>query len=95
MAKLQKSGAVPFAKDPTRVAKFYEVLAGLIPTHVAADIIVLESPLHQLMVHPIPPRIARTIKITQPPEPYPVHSWCCSPFIWSRAWCTSCTTRSS
>jgi hypothetical protein len=68
MAKLQKSGAVLFAKDPTRVARFYEVLAGLVPTHVAADIIVLESPAQQLMVHPIPPRIARSIKITQPPQ---------------------------
>jgi predicted enzyme related to lactoylglutathione lyase len=68
MASVQKSGAVLFAKDPERVAKFYEVVAKLTPTHVAKDIIVLESASQQLLVHPIPPRIARSITIAKPPK---------------------------
>jgi hypothetical protein len=68
MAKVQKSGAVLFAKDPLRVAKFYEAVANLTPTPVARDIIVLESASLQLMVHPLPPRIARRITIAKPPQ---------------------------
>jgi predicted enzyme related to lactoylglutathione lyase len=68
MTNIQKSGAVLFAKDPQRVAAFYEALAGLKVTHSGKDIIVLESADSQLMVHPIPARIARTIKITAPPQ---------------------------
>jgi hypothetical protein len=68
MSNIRKSGAVLFAKDPQRVARFYEVLAGLKVTHSGKDIIVLESPGHQLMVHPIAPSIARTIEITVPPK---------------------------
>ena len=67
-SRVGKPGAVLFAKDPQRVARFYEVLAGMTITHAGKDIIVLESPGHQLMVHPIPPKIARSIKITIPPQ---------------------------
>jgi predicted enzyme related to lactoylglutathione lyase len=68
MANIPKSGAVVFAKDPQRVARFYEVLAGLEITHSGKEIIVLESPGQQLMVHPIPAKLARTIDITAPPK---------------------------
>jgi hypothetical protein len=68
MSNIRKSGAVLFAKDPERVARFYEVLADLEVTHSGKDIIVLESAGHQLMVHPIAPKIARTIEITVPPK---------------------------
>ncbi len=68
MSNIRKSGAVLFAKDPQRLARFYEELAGLKITHSGKDIIVLESPGQQLLVHPIPPQIARTIKITVPPK---------------------------
>ncbi len=68
MSNIRKSGAVLFAKDPQRVARFYEALAGLTVTHAGKDIIVLESPGHQLLVHPIPPKIARTIEISVPPK---------------------------
>ncbi len=63
----QKPGAVLFAKDIARVAKFY---AGVIPMTVALerpDLIVLESAQSQLVVHPIPETIARSIEITDPP----------------------------
>jgi hypothetical protein len=68
MSNIRKSGAVLFAKDPERVARFYEVLAGMQVTHAGKDIIVLESPGSRLMVHPVPPKIARTIDITVPPK---------------------------
>jgi hypothetical protein len=68
MSNIGKCGAVLFAKDPGRVARFYQVLADLTVTHASKDIIVLESPGHQLMVHPIPTKIARTIEISVPPK---------------------------
>jgi hypothetical protein len=64
----RKSGAVLFAKNPRRVAAFYEALAGMTVTYSGKDIIVLESAASQLMVHPIPTKIARTIDITIPPQ---------------------------
>jgi predicted enzyme related to lactoylglutathione lyase len=63
-----KSGAVLFAKDPRRVAAFYEALAGMEVTHSGKDIIVLESAGSQLMVHPIPTKTARAIDTTVPPQ---------------------------
>jgi predicted enzyme related to lactoylglutathione lyase len=68
MTDIAKSGAVLFAKDPQRVAAFYEALAGLQVTHSGKDCIVLESVGSQLMVHPIAPKIARTIPIKVPAQ---------------------------
>ena len=68
MSNIHKSGAVLFAKDPRRVAAFYQALAGMKVTHSGSDIIVLESPGQQLLVHPIPAKIARGIDITVPPR---------------------------
>jgi predicted enzyme related to lactoylglutathione lyase len=64
----QKPGAVLFAKDIARVAKFY---AGVIPMTVTLerpDLIVLQSTHSQLVVHPIPAEIARSVEIADPPE---------------------------
>jgi len=69
MSNLHKSGAVLFAKDPQRLARFYEALADLEVTYAGDDIIVLESEGHQLLLHPIPARIARGLRITSPPTP--------------------------
>lgn len=68
MSNIHKSGAVLFAKDLQRVATFYQALAGMKVTHSDKDIIVLEAPGHQLVVHPIPARIARGIDIAVPPK---------------------------
>lgn len=68
MSNVHKSGAVLFAKDPQRVAAFYQELAGMKVTHSGTDVIVLESTAQQLIVHPIPPRIARGILISTPPK---------------------------
>jgi len=64
----QKAGAVLFAKDIARVAKFY---AGVVPMTIRlekSDLIVLESAQSQLVVHPVPPEVARSVEITVPPK---------------------------
>jgi hypothetical protein len=67
VSNIRKNGAVLFAKDAKRVARFYELVAGMKRTHEDPGIIVLESPGSQLVVHPIPLRIARTLTIDTPP----------------------------
>ena len=62
-----KSGAVLFGKDLPRLASFYEGVAGLSAVQVDRDVIVLESESQQLVLHSLPPRIARTIDIASPP----------------------------
>jgi predicted enzyme related to lactoylglutathione lyase len=62
-----KPGAVVFAKDLQRVAKFYEEVVLLTVTHSERDHVVLESAAIQLVVHAIPQQIAKSISITEPP----------------------------
>jgi len=62
------AGAVIFAKDLARVARFYEGVLGMQRLHAAVGHIVLESPQVQLVIHGIPARIAAGIQINQPPE---------------------------
>jgi predicted enzyme related to lactoylglutathione lyase len=64
----QKPGAVLFAKDVSRVAKFYERLVPMTAVHAEAELIVLESASFQLIVHGIPTRIAKSIPISVPPK---------------------------
>jgi predicted enzyme related to lactoylglutathione lyase len=68
MSNLPKSGAVLFAKDLPRVAKFYEGVAGLSVVHSEAEVIVLESPGQQLVLHGLPARVALAIQIGSPPK---------------------------
>ena len=68
MRDLPKPGAVLFAKDLPRLAKFYERVAGLTVVHVEAEVIVLESLNQQLVLHGVPPRVAATIEISSPPK---------------------------
>ena len=67
MANLVKSGAVIFAKDIERVARFYE---GAIPMTIMArkdGVIRLENDTVQLVIHGLPPEIAKQIEIGTPP----------------------------
>jgi predicted enzyme related to lactoylglutathione lyase len=61
-------GAVVFAKDVPRVARFYESLVPMRVVHKADDHIVLETGPVQLVVHGISARIAKKIAIEQPPR---------------------------
>lgn len=63
-----KPGAVVFAKDVQRMARFYERVLSLAVVHADADHVVLESALQQIVIHSIPKRIAAGIHITIPPE---------------------------
>lgn len=61
-------GAVLFAKDLPRVARFYEGVVGLAAVATESDHIVLELPHFQLVLHGIPQKIAASISITSPPQ---------------------------
>jgi predicted enzyme related to lactoylglutathione lyase len=61
------AGAVVFAKDLHRVAKFYEEILPMVVSHAEDDHIVLESPGSQLVVLAIPEQIAASIEISTPP----------------------------
>jgi predicted enzyme related to lactoylglutathione lyase len=67
MSTQPKYGAVLFAKDLPRVAKFYEELLSMTIIVNEVEIIVLESAAFQLVVHAIPQEIAQSIEITSPP----------------------------
>ncbi len=62
-----KAGAVLFAQNLPRVAKFYAELVPMTITLAGSDLIVLESKHFQLVVHPVPKRIAKENPITSPP----------------------------
>jgi len=62
-------GAVIFAKDVARVARFYAGMLSMTATTLEGGDVVLESADLQLVIHTIPPRIAKTIAITTPPKP--------------------------
>ncbi len=68
MSSKPKPGAVVFAKDLAKVAKFYETVACLSVTHAERGHVVLESADMQLVVHGIPKWIADRIEISDPPE---------------------------
>jgi predicted enzyme related to lactoylglutathione lyase len=67
MANQPKSGAVLFAKDLPRVARFYEELLGLSVAVADSDKVVLESAEFLLVVHAVPEEVADSISITSPP----------------------------
>jgi predicted enzyme related to lactoylglutathione lyase len=67
MSNELKAGAVLFARDLPRIAKFYAALVPMTVAFAESDLIVLESEHFQLVVHPIPQRIAKSIRITSPP----------------------------
>ena len=68
MPNTPKPGAVLFAKDLSRVARFYAELVGMTVTHSDKGVIVLESPNQQLVIHGIPKQIAKSIVISSPPK---------------------------
>jgi predicted enzyme related to lactoylglutathione lyase len=62
-----QGGAVIYAKDPKRVAAFYEHVASMRVCRTAEDHVMLESGSFQLIVVRIPERIAKSITIESPP----------------------------
>ena len=61
------SGAVLYAKEPAKVAAFYQHVADMRVCHADGEYIELRSDAFQLIVLQIPQRIADTIVISSPP----------------------------
>ena len=68
MANPFTTGAIVYAKDIQRLARFYAAVADLEIVHEVADHLVLESETYELVVVAIPAAIAARIVITSPPE---------------------------
>jgi predicted enzyme related to lactoylglutathione lyase len=68
MAGPARAGLFVYANDMARVAAFYEAVAGMTRLHASDELVVLQSPDIQLLVHRIPPAIAAGIGITTPPR---------------------------
>ena len=67
MSGPSRAGLFIYAKDAERVANFYESVAGMDRRRVSDELIVLQSPDIQLLVHKIPEPIAKDIVISSPP----------------------------
>ena len=68
MANPFTAGAIVYAKDIQRLARFYAAVADLEIVHEVEDHVVLESETYELVVVAIPAAIASRIVITTPPE---------------------------
>jgi predicted enzyme related to lactoylglutathione lyase len=62
------AGAIVYAKDIHRLARFYAAVADLEVMHEVDDHIVLESETHELVVVAIPAATAARIVVTSPPQ---------------------------
>jgi predicted enzyme related to lactoylglutathione lyase len=67
-AHASHSGAVLYAKNLTRIAAFYQAVAGLSVEHAKAGYVALVSPSFQLVVLKMPEHIAASVVIENPPE---------------------------
>lgn len=63
-----KPGAVLFGKDLPRLARFYSQVANLEITLEDNRLIVLESASFQLVLHALPPAVAKKLVIETPPK---------------------------
>ena len=62
------AGLFIYAKDTEHIAKFYESVASMSRLHQSDELIVLQSPDIQLLIHQIPEQFANDITISSPPE---------------------------
>ena len=67
MANPFTAGAIVYAKDIQRLARFYAAVADLEIVHEVADHVVLESETHELVIVAIPAATAARIVIATPP----------------------------
>lgn len=64
-----RAGALIYARHLDTLSAFYQSLLGMTLLKADAHHHVIESPDMQLIIHAIPPHIAATFDIAQPPEP--------------------------
>lgn len=63
-----RAGLSIYAIDLLNIARFYELTLGLYRIHESGEVVVLQSPDIQLVVHRIPSDRASTITISSPPQ---------------------------
>lgn len=63
-----RAGLLIYAKDPEGLASFYQAVASMERRHATHELIVLESPDLQLLLHRIPEKDADAIVLTSPPQ---------------------------
>lgn len=61
------AGAVLYVKDPARLSRFYEVVAGFTLADLQPEFVVLEARGFQFVIVKMPQHIADSIEITEPP----------------------------
>lgn len=61
-------GAVIFAADVDRVARFYEVLVQMSPVHIEPGLRVIASDRTELVIHGVPPHIMEPVAEGSTPE---------------------------
>lgn len=63
-----RAGVFIYAKEPERLAAYYQSVLGMAVAHRTDQMAVLASPDLQLIVHAMPPQIASQVVITSPPQ---------------------------
>ena len=63
-----RAGLSIYAKNPQNIAHFYAAVLGMSRVHESPEVIVLQSPDMQLVVHLIPSDRASAITIDSPPQ---------------------------
>lgn len=63
-----RAGLFIYASDPERLARFYEAVAGMARLHATPELIILQSPDMQLLVHRIPEEYANRAVVSAPPQ---------------------------
>jgi hypothetical protein len=63
------SGAVIFAADVDRVARFYEVILTMSPVFIEPGLRVIASDRTELVIHGVPPHVLAPTAEGTPPEP--------------------------
>lgn len=64
-----RAGALIYAKDMHRLAGFYEAVLGMRTLHATAELMVIESPDFQMVLHALPAAYAERVRLSMPPAP--------------------------
>jgi predicted enzyme related to lactoylglutathione lyase len=68
MSAPARAGVFMYAKDPDRLASFYQSVLGMTADHRTEQMTVLGSPDLQLIVHAMPQHVASQVTIANPPQ---------------------------
>ncbi|MGD9583158.1 MAG: VOC family protein [Lysobacterales bacterium] len=68
MSAPARAGVFIYAKDPDRLSSFYQSVLGMAAAHRTDQMIILQSPDLQLIIHTMPPQVAANVSISTPPQ---------------------------